>query len=209
MIYMNDLVGFTSGFSETCTSSHKYFEKAKYLLFQMLSIDEEKFDEEINQSCEIITDIRAMKKIAKQCSLHICKAILSFIQNRDQMEVVENVAKQFLLYKNRNMADVELLRSKLGKKNLEMGSKLTEDEYKKLCEEGFAIPNDYLGPFFVYEIVTSVLYTYGKRMFYLPGSSKHNEARYFCVYLYIAHLLPTFLCCNQAGEKTNLAKDQR
>ncbi|CAC5393383.1 unnamed protein product [Mytilus coruscus] len=204
MIYMNDLVGFTSGFSETCTSSNKYFEKAKYLFFQMLNIDEDKFDEEINLSCEKITDMEAMKKIAEQLSLPICKAILTFIQSRDRMEVVQNVAKQFLLYKNRNMADVELLRSKLGKKNLEMGPKLLKDDYKKLCEEGFAIPDDYLGPFFVYEIVTSVLYTYGRRMFYLPGSSKHKEARYFCVYLYIAHLLPTFLSYNQAGEMKNL-----
>ncbi|XP_052088263.1 uncharacterized protein LOC127725374 [Mytilus californianus] len=204
MIYMNDLVGFTSGFIETCTSSNKYFEMAKYLLFQMLCIDEDTFDEEINQSCENITDIEAMKKIAEQYSLHICKAIVSFIQSTDQIDVVEKVAKQFLLYKNRNMADVELLRSKLGKRNLETGPKLSEDEYKKLCEEGFAIPEDYLGPIFVYEIVTSVLYTCGRRMFYLPGSSKHKEARYFCVYLYIAHLLPTYLCYNKAGEMTNL-----
>lgn len=203
MIYMNDLVGFTSNFSETCTSSNKYFEKAKYLLFQMLSINEDKFDEDIHLSCENITDIEAMKKIAEKLSLPICEAILSFIQNKDQMKLVENVAKHFLLYKNRNMADVELLSRKLGKKNLEMGPKLTEDEYKKLCKEGFAIPDDFLGLFFLYEIVKSVLYTCGRRMFYLPGSSQHKEARYYCVYLYIAHLLPTCMCYSQVGEMTN------
>lgn len=203
LIYMNDLVGFTSNFSETCTSSNKYFDKAKYLLFQMLSINEDKFDEEIQLSCENITDIEAMKKIAEKLSLPICEAIMSFIQNKAQMKLVENVAKHFLLYKNRNMADVELLSRKLGKKNLEMGPKLTEDEYKMLCKEGFAIPDDYLGLFFLYEIVTSVLYTCGRRMFYLPGSSQNKEVRYFCVYLYIAHLLPTCLCYCQVGEMTN------
>lgn len=204
MIYMNDLVGFTSDFSETCTYSNKYFEKAKYLLFQMLSIEEDKCDEEIHLACENITDIEAMKKIAEKLSLPICQAILSFIQNKDQMKIVQKVAKHFLLYKNRNTADVEFLSRKLGKKNLEMGPKLTEDEYKKLCKEGFAIPDDYLGLFFVYEIVTSVLYTCGRRMFYLPGSSQNKEVRYFCVYLYIAYLLPKCLCYSQEGEMTNL-----
>lgn len=206
MIYMNDLVGFISSYSETCTSSHLYFEQAKCFLFQMLNLDVEKFNAEITASCESLTDIESMTKVAIQCASPICKAILNFVQNKDQMQVLQKVAKEYLLNKNRNAADVELLKCKLRKTNLERRTKLTEDEYKQLSKEGYAIPEYLLGAFFLYEIVTSFLYTYGRLMFYLPGSSKPKEARSFCLYLYIAQRLHTCLCNNQYG--SNLEMEQ-
>lgn len=206
IIYMNDLVGFISSYSETCTFSHLYFEQAKCFLFQMLNLDVEKFNAEITASCESLTDIESMTKVAMQCASPICKAILNFVQNKDQMQVLQKVAKEYLLNKNRNAADVELLKCKLRKTNLERRTKLTEDEYKQLSKEGNAIPEYLLGAFFLYEIVTSFLYTYGRLMFYLPGSSKPEEARSFCLYLYIAQRLHACLCNNQYG--SNLEMEQ-
>ncbi|CAC5402499.1 unnamed protein product [Mytilus coruscus] len=186
MIYMNDLVGFISSYSETCTFSHLYFEQTKCFLFQILNLDVEKFNAEVNASCESLTSVESMTKVAIQCSLPICKAILNFVQNKDQMQVLQKVAKEYLLNKNRNAADVELLKCKLRKQNLERRTKVTEDEYKQLSKEGYAIPEYLLGAFFLYEIVTSFLYTYGRLMFYL--SSKPKAARSFCLYLYIAQV---------------------
>lgn len=144
---------------------------------------------ELEKLIEVDCDIYTLKNSVFEKTEELYTAIVNFISNAKQMSSVKQVSEDYVLNKYRNAQDVGVLSKLLGKQKLSENSHLTKSEYFDLSKKGLAISFELLSEEFVFELVISVLHTYGRRLFYLTDDSDTHTAKLYFSHLCVARKL--------------------
>lgn len=114
-------------------------------------------------------------------------SIENFLKDKSNFTDVEKTGMDYILNEYRNIKDRENLCKVLSKQHLEKESQLVENEYSILCQKGFEVAEQDIGPLFLYELIIFILHSYGKRSFQDTfGKSAPNTTKH---YLSVAYIL--------------------
>ncbi|XP_052090140.1 uncharacterized protein LOC127726712 [Mytilus californianus] len=188
VIYLKDIIGYTYSFNEMFSEASEYFEDAKKDLFKLLNV-EKTFQVDIEKLVKADCDIFHQESLVCEKTKELFSTIVDFINNAKQLPSVKKVSEEYVINKYRNAQDAEVLSRLLKKQELAETTHLIKDEYVQLSHRGYAVPLEGLSKEFLFELIISVLHTYGRRLFYLPDDRDIQTAKIFFSYLSVANEL--------------------
>ena len=178
MLYVSDLVGYNFNFLGQKRLSGQYSDKARVMCYKLMKYQ--------------LPDLRDPNDLEKkaECTAKMFQQSITFLE-KEERDCLRKIAKDCLLNKHRVATDLRAIQKELKKEELEDEPKLTEPEYEELMKSSFAISETHLAILFLFEIVISTMYTYGRRLFYLGkyGNDLENTKKNFILHLYIAKFL--------------------
>ncbi|CAG2185105.1 unnamed protein product [Mytilus edulis] len=127
------------------------------------------------------------------------------LRRKKHLYSVKNVSDDYVINKYRNAEDAKILSRLLEKQELAETTHLIKDEYVQLSHRGYAVPLKLISKEFLFELVISVLHTYGRRLFYLPDKKDIQTAQTFLSYLAVAHELSKMVSGIENSDKDRLS----
>ncbi|CAC5419032.1 unnamed protein product [Mytilus coruscus] len=188
LAYVYDIVGYTYNFFGILKNAGEHSTAAKEACFAIIGISEEEIEKQVMQRCCRNDHHRTWEKFAEEEADIIFKQIKVQICDNDKHALLCKMAKQVALNKYRGQDHIKKLEEYL-EDELEEEYRLTEREYKDLCKQHLALPEDQIGGIFLFELVLQVFYTYGRRIFYLGDAFQKDVARSFTHSLFLAKAL--------------------
>lgn len=204
VIYLKHIIGYTYSFIEMFSEASEYFEDAKKDLFGLLNL-EKTFQIEFDMLLKADRDLLQQESLVCKKTKELYSAIVDFISNTNHLYSIKNVSEDYVINKYRNAEDVNMLSRLLEKHYLEESTHLIKNEYVQLSHSGYAVPLEGLSEEFVFELVISVLHTYGRRLFYLPDKRDIQTAQIFFSYLAVGHELSKYISENEDSDIDRLS----
>ncbi|VDI74037.1 Hypothetical predicted protein [Mytilus galloprovincialis] len=186
------------------SEASEYFEDAKKDLFGLLNVEkifQIEFDILLKADCNLIQHESLVCEKTKE----LYSSIVDFINNTKHLYSVQNVSEDYVINKYRNADDVKILSRLLEKQELAETTHLIKDEYVQLSHRGYAVPLEWLSKEFLFELVISILHTYGRRLFYLSDKRDIQTAQIFFSYLAVAHELSKMVTGIENSDKDRLS----
>ncbi|XP_076079735.1 uncharacterized protein LOC143049857 [Mytilus galloprovincialis] len=186
LIYLKDIIGYTYSFNEMFSEASEYFEDAKNNLFELLNV-EKSFILDFEKLMVAKWDIVCKHSCLTEKTRQLYSVIDEFIKKANHLPSVKHLSEDYVINRYRNAEDVEVLSRLLEKQKLAETTHLVKDEYVQLSRRGYAVPLEWLNTEFLFELVISVLHTYGRRLLYFSDNRDIKTAKIFFSYLAVAN----------------------
>ncbi|XP_052090134.1 uncharacterized protein LOC127726709 isoform X2 [Mytilus californianus] len=175
LVYVSDIVGYTYDFDEMHHFGEVYFQYAKSYFIEMVGMS-------VLSHGNTIEDIQIN---AKKTATQLNRKMASILKQNTKM--LNTVGKWYILNKHRSRDELEIIQNGLQKAGKSLNGKLrTDEDLNLLCENKLAVPKKRIGYFYFFEVGISLLYSYGRRLFYTVDKTSDSLAGYYCYFLYVA-----------------------